>query len=87
MTEYLEKITENLKRIECEEAKKLAEASREVARVIKGGGLIFTFGCGHSHLPGLDAFYRAGGLANVHLCSTQTLCYITARQSQAVWKK
>ena len=36
-----------------------------VADTIKNGGLIFTFGCGHSHLPGLDAFYRAGGLANV----------------------
>ena len=36
-----------------------------VAEVIQNDGLIFTFGCGHSHLPGLDAFYRAGGLANV----------------------
>ena len=65
MSEYLEKIVENLERIESEEAERLAEASREVARVIRDGGLIFTFGCGHSHLPGLDAFYRAGGLANV----------------------
>jgi uncharacterized phosphosugar-binding protein len=65
MSEYLAKITEALSRIESEEAERLAEASREVARVIKDGGLIFTFGCGHSHLPGLDAFYRAGGLANV----------------------
>lgn len=65
MSEYLEKITGVLARIESEEAEKLNEASCEVARVIKDGGLIFTFGCGHSHLPGLDAFYRAGGLANV----------------------
>ena len=65
MSEYLEKIVENLTRIETEEAEKLAEAARAVADVIKNDGLIFTFGCGHSHLPGLDAFYRAGGLANV----------------------
>ena len=65
MSEYLEKIVENLNKIEHEEAEKLAEAAREVARVIKNDGLIFVFGCGHSHLPGLDAFYRAGGLANV----------------------
>ena len=65
MSEYLSKIIEVLERIETEEAAKLAEASRVVADVIKGDGLIFTFGCGHSHLPGLDAFYRAGGLANV----------------------
>ena len=65
MSEYLSKIVEILERIETEEEKTLAAASRMVADVIKNGGLIFTFGCGHSHLPGLDAFYRAGGLANV----------------------
>ena len=65
MSEYLSKIVEVLERIEREEEKPLAEASRLVADVIKRDGLIFTFGCGHSHLPGLDAFYRAGGLANV----------------------
>ena len=65
MSEYLSKIVENLTRIEAEEAKPLADAARLVADVIKADGLIFTFGCGHSHLPGLDAFYRAGGLANV----------------------
>ena len=65
MSEYLEKIIYNLNAIEVEEAEALAEATKKVAEVIENDGLIFTFGCGHSHLPGLDAFYRAGGLANV----------------------
>ena len=65
MSEYLEKIIYNLNAIETEEADTLEKATRAVAEVIKNDGLIFTFGCGHSHLPGLDAFYRAGGLANV----------------------
>ena len=65
MSEYLNKITAVLERIESEESEKLSEAIRLVADTIKNDGLIFTFGCGHSHLPGLDAFYRAGGLANV----------------------
>ena len=65
MSEYLGKIVENLTRIETEETEKLNNAAKAVAEVIKNDGLIFTFGCGHSHLPGLDAFYRAGGLANV----------------------
>ena len=55
----------NLTSIEVDEAAALAEATKKVAEVIANDGLIFTFGCGHSHLPGLDAFYRAGGLANV----------------------
>ncbi len=43
----------------------MRRAARAVADTIKNDGLIFVFGCGHSHLPGLDTFYRAGGLANV----------------------
>lgn len=65
MSEYLHKIVEVLERIEREEGEKLAQTSRLVADTIKNDGLIFVFGCGHSHLPGLDTFYRAGGLANV----------------------
>jgi len=65
MSEYLEKIARCLERIEKEERDTLRKAIELVAETIKRGGLIFTFGCGHSHLPGLDAFYRAGGLANV----------------------
>lgn len=65
MSEYLHKIVDVLERIEREEGEKLAQTARLVADTIKNDGLIFVFGCGHSHLPGLDTFYRAGGLANV----------------------
>ena len=65
MSLYLNEIITVLGRIETEEAEALAKATALVAKTIEQGGLIFTFGCGHSHLPGLDAFYRAGGLANV----------------------
>ena len=62
---YLGEITRVLARIEREEALRLAAASDAVADVICRDGLVFTFGCGHSHLPCLDTFYRAGGLACV----------------------
>lgn len=65
MSEYLHKIIACLEQIEREEGERLNAVSRLVSETIKKDGLIFTFGCGHSHLPGLDAFYRAGGLANV----------------------
>lgn len=65
MGEYLSALVENLEKIEQEQATALSRAADLVADVICRDGLIFTFGCGHSHLPGLDAFYRAGGLANV----------------------
>ena len=63
MKSYLDAIVALLKRIEAEEAAKMAEAAEAVADVICRDGLIYTFGCGHSHLPTLDTFYRAGGLA------------------------
>ena len=65
MSDYLRKITICLEQIETGEKEWLDAVSRLVADTIKNDGLIFTFGCGHSHLSGLDAFYRAGGLANV----------------------
>jgi len=65
VSEYLERITGLLARIEREEAGSLAHASDAVAEVICRDGLVHVFGCGHSHLPALDAFYRAGGLACV----------------------
>ena len=65
MSDYLKAITELLGRIESEEAAKLSAAADAVAETICRDGIIHTFGCGHSHLPTLDTFYRAGGLACV----------------------
>jgi len=65
MSEYLTQIIDILTRIEKEEHEKLDRVAQMVAKTIAEDGLIFVFGCGHSHLPGLDTFYRAGGLANV----------------------
>ena len=65
MREYLEGIAAILRRIEDEEAGAMARAAELVADVICRDGLVHVFGCGHSHLAALDAFYRAGGLACV----------------------
>ena len=65
MSDYLEQIVEILQRIEREERAKMTEAAETVADVICRDGILYTFGCGHSHLPCLDTFYRAGGLACV----------------------
>ena len=65
MSEYLDGITDLLRRIESEEADALDRAAEAVADVICRDGIVHVFGCGHSHLAALDAFYRAGGLACV----------------------
>ena len=65
MSEYLDQIVLILQRIAQEEAAKMTAAAEAVADVICRDGIVHTFGCGHSHLPCLDTFYRAGGLACV----------------------
>ncbi|MBQ6245917.1 MAG: SIS domain-containing protein, partial [Kiritimatiellae bacterium] len=65
MGKYLDRIIENLRAIDAEEAEAISRAADAVADVIVRDGIVYVFGCGHSHLPAMDAFYRAGGLANV----------------------
>ena len=62
---YYEKIVSVLNQIKYSQAEKIKIASELVADAIKNDGLIYIFGCGHSHLIALDCLYRAGGLANV----------------------
>jgi uncharacterized phosphosugar-binding protein len=44
----------------------LEEAARLVADSVAAGGVLHLFGAGHSQLPTLDAYVRAGGLACVN---------------------
>lgn len=44
----------------------LNKSITEVAKCLENDGLIYLFGCGHSHIFGEEFFYRAGGLANVY---------------------
>lgn len=62
---YCEKIVETLETIRKTQAEKIEKAAQMVAKTIENDGIIYIFGCGHSHLIALDCFYRAGGLANV----------------------
>ena len=48
-----------------EEAGAIARAAEIAATAMAGGGLVYVFGSGHSHMLGEEAFYRAGGLARV----------------------
>lgn len=62
---YCDKIIEILNQIRATQKEKIECAAKMVAKAIENDGIIYIFGCGHSHLIGLDCFYRAGGLCNV----------------------
>ena len=65
MSVYLDNLINNLREIDETQAAEIKKAQALVANVIEQDGIIHVFGCGHSHIPALDTFYRAGGLANV----------------------
>lgn len=66
MTErYFDEITQTLTKIKDTQKEKILTAAEITSEVIKHEGIIYIFGCGHSHLIALDCFYRSGGLANV----------------------
>lgn len=62
---YYSKIINILAQIKDTQSEKIKAAAKMAEKVIENDGIIYIFGCGHSHLIGLDCFYRAGGLANV----------------------
>ena len=64
--EYIDIIKQNFDLVNKTQAENMKIASNFVAKTIENDGLIYIFGCGHSHLIALDCFYRAGGLANVY---------------------
>lgn len=66
MTEtYLNIICNMLRKIAHEESTRIANSANILKQVIENDGLIYVFGCGHSHMLSEETFYRAGGLACV----------------------
>lgn len=64
-TNYINKVCELLLE-NSKETVELNKAIDAVTNCLESDGLIYLFGCGHSHIFGEEFFYRAGGLANVY---------------------
>lgn len=63
--EYFKRVEEVLANV-CETQKeKIEEAAVLVANSLAKDGMLYVFGCGHSHIIGEDLFYRAGGTVPV----------------------
>ena len=87
LTKYYEEIIHILSEIKDTQADKIKSASRMIADTIKADGIIYIFGCGHSHLIGLDCFYRAGGLVNVSaMLDTDLMLHNGAAKSSVMEK-
>lgn len=62
---YSRVLTETIAYITQTQKPAILEAAALVKNVLAADGLIYVFGCGHSHMLAEETFYRAGGLACV----------------------
>ena len=65
MHQYASSIFQTIDSICKQEEQKILQAAQMVKKVLAQDGLVYIFGCGHSHMIAEEGFYRAGGLACV----------------------
>ena len=63
--EYFKQVEEVLSKVMETQKEKIEEAAILVADSLAKDGMLYVFGCGHSHIIGEDLFYRAGGTVPV----------------------
>lgn len=64
--QYYQTVSQTLSVIFEQETAKIEQAGAMLAETLKKDGLLYVFGCGHSHMLAEELFYRAGGLAPVY---------------------
>lgn len=73
---YIDGLQSVLKRIKGEQEQNIESAGKIVAESISKGGIIHTFGTGHSHLIAEEIFFRAGGIAPVNPILDERLMFL-----------
>jgi uncharacterized phosphosugar-binding protein len=74
--EYIDGLQAILERIKREQVSNIKQAGLFVAEALSAGGIIHTFGTGHSHLIADEAFFRAGGIAAVNPILHERLIFL-----------
>jgi uncharacterized phosphosugar-binding protein len=73
---YFETLIAILRTIAVEQAEPIQQAGKMIAQAIAGGGVVHTFGSGHSHMIAEEAFFRAGGLGPVNPILDDALIFL-----------
>jgi uncharacterized phosphosugar-binding protein len=64
-TAFYDKVEEILKKIRNTQSETIEKVAEELTEILDKGGIIYTFGTGHSHLLAEEIFARAGGMFQV----------------------
>ena len=62
---FYDKVEEILKKIRDTQSETIEKLAEELSEIVDKGGIIYTFGTGHSHLLAEEIFARAGGIIQV----------------------
>lgn len=82
---YRENIANTLDQVFTQEADAIGQAGAVLAQTLEQDGLLYVFGCGHSHMLAEELFYRAGGLAPVYpIFETAAMLHEGAAKSSQV---
>jgi uncharacterized phosphosugar-binding protein len=73
---YIEGLQAILERLRREQAENIKQAGLLIAKALSAGGVIHTFGTGHSHLIAEEVFFRAGGIAAVNPILDERLMFL-----------
>lgn len=65
MDEYADVLCGTIEHIRVSQRQAIKRSAAIISNVIAADGLVYVFGCGHSHILAEETFYRAGGLACV----------------------
>lgn len=85
---YLTTATDVLSEAAEAELVTITDAAERIADRLERGGMIHTFGTGHSHLLAEEIFYRAGGLARVDpILVDDLMLHVSASESTAAERR
>ena len=83
--DYYRNVAAVLDDVFAKESDRIEQAGAILAETLKNDGMLFVFGCGHSHMLAEELFYRAGGLAAVYpIFETAAMLHEGAAKSSQV---
>jgi len=74
--DYIRALQDILQRIATTQRMAIRDAGHLVGQAFVHGGILHTFGSGHSHMIAEEAFFRAGGLAPVNAILDERLLFL-----------
>ena len=84
---YWQEVNAVMEQVMTTQGEEIEKAAKLVADSLAKDGMLYVFGCGHSHIIGEDLFYRAGGTAAVCAMLDSDLMLHTGAAKSSVYEK